>query len=190
MSLRNEILGLGMARAASVDPSKIEYSEAFRKLCERNACGFYGKNWMCPPAVGLYSDLRAKASSYKEGVVFQTVHRLSYRRDWNGLKKAFKVHDDVLKKLIGYLRAEYGLKEMLALGAGPCTYCEKCACEEGKACAFPENAVASLESYGIDVGALMKMCDMPYKFEEENVTLVGAVFYTSTKRVIMYSSGT
>ncbi len=179
MSLIDDILRLGISRAALIDPSRIEYSETFRKLCEQNTCGYYGKNWMCPPVVGLYSDLKTKASNYKEGIAFQTVHRLSYRRDRKGIKKAFRAHDDALKKLIGYLRTEYGVKEILALGAGPCTYCEKCACEEGKSCVFPENAIASLESYGIDVGALMKMCDMPYKFEEENVTLVGAVFYTS-----------
>lgn len=178
MSLITEILQFGIARAAVIDPSKIEYSEVFRRLCEQDKCGHYGKNWMCPPAVGPYADLKAKASGYKEGIVFQTVHRLSYQRDRGGLRKVFRAHDNALKKLTGYLRTGYGLKEMLSLGAGPCTYCERCAREDGKACMFPEHAVASLESYGIDVGALMKLCGMPYKFEEENVTLVGAVFYT------------
>ena len=176
--LIDEVLQFNVACVAIIDPSAIQYSSEFRRLCEQNKCGHYGKNWMCPPAVGHYEELRAKASHYKKGLVFQTVHQLSHSRDRKGLSEAFKAHDKALKKIIGHLQDRYGIKDILPLGAGPCTYCEKCASLDGEECRFPDHAVASLESHGIDVGALVKICGMPYKFEKDIVTLVGAIFFT------------
>lgn len=167
-----------VARASIIDPSDIAYSSEFRRLCEQNKCGHYGKNWMCPPAVGLYEELKAKASRYKEGLVFQSIHQLSHSRDRKGLSQAFKAHDEALQRIIEHLRERYSIEDMLPLGAGPCTYCEECASLNGEECRFPDHAVASLESHGIDVGALVKMCGMPYKGEKDQVVLVGAVFFT------------
>lgn len=177
--LIDDILKFNVVRAAMVDPTKIRYSAEFRRLCEQNKCGHYGKNWMCPPAVGPYEDLRAKASRYKEGLAFQTVHQFSHSCDWKALRKAFKTHDESLKKIIKYFQDRYSIEEMLPLGAGPCSYCEKCACRDGEKCRFPDHAVASLESYGIDVGALMNLCAMPYRFEKHTATLVGAVLFNT-----------
>lgn len=177
MSLINEVLQFNVARAAIVGPSGIKYSPEFRRLCEQNKCGHYGKNWMCPPAVGPYEELKARASCCKEGLVFQTIHRLSHSRDRKGLREAFKAHDEALQRIIAHLRDKYRIKEMLPLGAGPCTYCERCASLDEEECRFPDHAVASLESHGIDVGALVKMCDMPYSDGKNTVTFAGAVFY-------------
>jgi len=175
--LIDDILRFNVACAAMIDPTKIRYSEEFRRLCEQNKCGHYGKNWMCPPAVGPYEDLKAKANRYKGGLVFQTVHQLSHSRDRKALREAFKAHDESLNKIIKHLRDRYSIEEILPLGAGPCTYCEECAFHNGEECRFPDRAVASLESHGIDVGALMNLCGMPYKFEKHSVTLVGAVLF-------------
>jgi predicted metal-binding protein len=178
-SLINEVRRLNVARAAIVDPSDIRCSETFRSLCEQNKCGHYGKNWMCPPAVGPYEELKAKGRRYKEALVFQTVHQLSDSRHRKGLRRAFKAHDEALRGIIAHLRDRCGIKDMLPLGAGPCTYCEKCASLDGEKCRFPDYAVASLESHGIDVGALVEMCDMPYNSGKETVTFVGAVFFSA-----------
>ncbi|MBP1734565.1 MAG: putative metal-binding protein [Deltaproteobacteria bacterium] len=177
--LIDEVLKFSVTRAAIIDPSGITYSPEFRDLCEQNKCGHYGKNWMCPPAVGPYEKLKTKASQYKKGLVFQTVHKLSHSRDRKGLHEAFKAHDEALKKIITYLRDKHGIEDMLPLGAGPCTYCEKCVLLDGEKCRFPDHAVASLESHGIDVGALVKMYGMPYTSGKDTVTLVGAVLYVT-----------
>jgi predicted metal-binding protein len=179
MSLTDEVMQFNVIRAAVIDPSDITYSSEFRGLCEQNKCGHYGRNWMCPPAVGPYETLKAKASRYKEGLVFQTFHQLSYSRDRKGLREAFKAHNETLKKIIGYLRDRYGIENMLSLGAGPCAYCEKCASLDGEICRFPDQAVASLESHGIDVGALVSMCGMPYTGGKNSVLFVGAIFFTT-----------
>ena len=41
------------AFAAKVIPVKeIEFDSSFRKYCEDNVCGQYGKNYACPPYAG------------------------------------------------------------------------------------------------------------------------------------------
>ena len=189
-TLIEEIIHFNVARAAIINPSGLQYSSEFRRLCEENKCGHYGKNWMCPPAVGPYEELKTKAGQYKEGIVFQTVHPLSRSHDRKGIHEAFMAHDEALKKIIGYLQDRYGIKEMLPLGAGPCMYCEKCTLLDSEKCRFPDQAIASLESHGIDVGALVKMCGMPYSSGENTVTFVGAVFFIEEKGTIPLISET
>jgi len=176
-SLIDEVLRFDVARAAMIDPSGIDYSSDFRRLCEENKCGHYGTNWMCPPLVGPYDACKARAGRYQIGLVFQTVHPMPNSRDWKGIRNSFNAHDRALKKVMKHLKEVYGVEDILALGAGPCTYCEKCASVEGEKCPFPDEAVPSLESHGIDVGALVHSCDIPYHNEKGTISLVGCVFF-------------
>ena len=180
-TLIEEVLHFKIARAAIINPSDIQYSLEFRRFCEENKCGHYDQNWMCPPAVGAYEDLKAKAGQYKEGLLFQTVHPVSRSHDRKEIGEAFKAHDEALKKIIGHLQDRYGIRGLLPLGAGPCRYCEKCSWIDREKCRFPDQAIASMESHGIDVGALVKMCGMPYTSGENTVTFVGLVFITEEK---------
>ena len=51
-ALREEVLRLGAYRAEFIETERIEADASFRKLCESNACGNYGRSYMCPPDVG------------------------------------------------------------------------------------------------------------------------------------------
>ena len=175
--LIDEILELNAAHAAIVDASVIKFSPEFRRLCEQNKCGCYGRNWMCPPAVGTFDNLKAKAGKYKKCLVFQTVHKITHSLDWTGMRNAFAVHDEVLRRITGHFAGKYGIKDLLYLGAGPCTYCTKCAAIAGEECHFPDKAVASLESYGIDVGELVKTCSIPYYNGKNTVSYVGCIVF-------------
>ena len=42
-------LEAGATKATIIDQSQIVLSESFRKICESNQCGGYGRCWMCPP---------------------------------------------------------------------------------------------------------------------------------------------
>ena len=175
--LIEEVKKLQADHAAIIDASVIEYSSEFRHYCEQNRCGQYGTNWMCPPLVGSFDELRKKAARYEKCLVFQTVHPISHSLDWKGMKKAFSVHDDVLRRIVGHMSARYGAEELLFLGAGPCTTCGKCAAVDGEVCRYPDRAVASLEAYGIDVGQLTKSCSIPYHNGKNTVSYVGCVLF-------------
>ncbi|HVN95120.1 MAG TPA: DUF2284 domain-containing protein [Syntrophorhabdaceae bacterium] len=167
----------GAVRAALFDTSTLSYSREFRRLCEQNKCGHYGKNWMCPPAVGAFEELKAKAARYTCGLVFQTVHTLSHSLDRKGMRAAFVEHDRVLSRIKRLFTATYAMKDVLALGAGPCTQCPTCSAVNGSPCPYPDRAYASVESYGIDVAELVRRCEIPYHNGKNTVSYVGCILF-------------
>jgi predicted metal-binding protein len=177
-SLVKEVKKLRATHAAIIEPSLIRYSPEFRLYCEQNKCGHYGTNWMCPPLVGPFDKLRKKAARYEKCLVFQTVHPIAHSLDWKGMKKAFSVHDEILRRIVNYVTDRCAIEDLLYLGAGPCTTCSKCTAGGGETCRFTDKAVASLEAYGIDVGELVKSCAIPYYNGKNTVSYVGCVLFT------------
>ena len=50
------ILDAGAHRIGVAAVEDIDFQPEFRKLCESNACGMFGRSWMCPPLVGEVED--------------------------------------------------------------------------------------------------------------------------------------
>ena len=46
------MISYGAYKARVIPVSDVETDESFRRLCEQNVCGNYGKNWACPPDAG------------------------------------------------------------------------------------------------------------------------------------------
>ena len=67
---------MGAYKAGFVPVNKIVFEPEFRKMCESNACGMYGRSWMCPPHVGPVEELIAKAKAYDWALVYQVVGEL------------------------------------------------------------------------------------------------------------------
>lgn len=76
------LLDWGAYRAGVVPVANIEFEPEFRKMCESNACGMYGKSWMCPPCVGPVDELIARAKGYRWALVYQTVDNLEDSYDF------------------------------------------------------------------------------------------------------------
>ena len=55
--LIQKTLDLGAYKASVIDAKAIVLDRAFRAMCESNACGVYGKCYMCPPDVGDIDEL-------------------------------------------------------------------------------------------------------------------------------------
>lgn len=175
--LVDEVKKLNVRNAAMVAASDIEYSKEFRQLCAQNKCGSYDKNWMCPPAVVAFEDLLEQASRYKWGLVFQTVHKLSKRFDFEGMIKGAGIHEKVTRGVQNHIIDRIGIKDVLPLGVGPCKVCKACTYLDGEECRFPDKAMASVESYGIDVGNLLKGCGIPYHNGKNTVSYVGCILF-------------
>ena len=56
--------------------SRIHFDKSFRSLCESNACGNYGRSYMCPPDVGEVETLMGRLKDYRLALVYQTVGTL------------------------------------------------------------------------------------------------------------------
>jgi predicted metal-binding protein len=168
---------LGAAHAAIADTSSVQFHEEYRALCERNACGKYATNWMGPPAVGPICELAERVWKYKQGLLFQTVHQVSSSSDWNGMMDGAKRHEQVFRELLAKVRSKCAVSEVLPLNAGCCSLCPRCAYLDNEPCRHPDQAVASVEAYGIDVMTLLMSVGIPYYNGKNTVSYVGLILF-------------
>jgi predicted metal-binding protein len=170
-------LELKADHAAIVDTTGITFHEEFRKACERNACGRYGTNWMGPPAIGPINELSERVKKYRHGLLFQTVHSVASSFDMKGMMAGAKVHEQIFRNLLAEVRTKFRFKSVLPLDAGCCRLCEKCAYLDQEPCRNPDQAVASVEAYGMDVMALVKEVGIPYNNGKNTVSYVGLILF-------------
>lgn len=166
----------GAYRANIIKADLIITDRIFRDMCASNACGMYGKCYMCPPDIGDIDTLMAEVKKYDCALVYQTVSALEDSYDYEGMieaKKSAAMLATKLRKTFGELcRAD-----SLHLGAGGCGICSVCAKRTGEPCRFPDLALPSLEGYGINVSALAKTADMKYINGQDTVTYFGAILF-------------
>ncbi|MDP4159191.1 MAG: DUF2284 domain-containing protein [Bacillota bacterium] len=176
-SLMSFIKSLGVDQLAVIAVEDIQFNEDFRKQCEQNSCGSYNKNWMCPPALGSIEELKEQALKFKQGLLFQTVYQLEDSFDYEGMQEGTENHTKILRKVLDNIKSTKILKEFLPLNVGPCTFCGKCTFLDGKECRFPDEAVSSVEAYGIDVMALEKSCGMSYNNGKNTISCISLILF-------------
>ena len=169
-------LSLGAYKASVIPVELVETDASFRDLCAANACGNYGRNWMCPPDAGDIHELMAALRTYSFALVYQTVTELEDSYDFEGMMDAGVAHNKLMIQLREALNAE-NLSRVLHLGAGGCRMCEVCAKRTGEPCRHPDLAVASLETYGINVSKLAPAAGMKYVNGKDTVTYFGAALF-------------
>ena len=169
-------LSLGAYKASVIPVDAVETDAAFRDMCAANACGNYGRNWMCPPDAGDIHDLMAALRTYSFVLVYQTVSALEDSYDFEGMMEAGVAHNKLMITLRDRMSAE-NLPRVLHLGAGGCRMCEVCAKRTGEPCRHPDLAVASLETYGINVSKLAVSAGMKYINGRDTVTYFGAALF-------------
>ena len=169
-------LSLGAFRASVIPVEDIETDASFRDLCAANVCGNYGRNWMCPPDAGDIHDHMAALHTYSYALVYQTVSELEDSYDFEGMMDAGVAHNRLMMELRRGIDA-LALPRVLHLGAGGCRMCEVCAKRTGEACRHPDLAVASLETYGVNVSKLAPAAGMKYINGKDTVTYFGAVLF-------------
>ncbi len=174
-ALVDAALACGADGAAVIDAGKIPYRRKFRLACEQNACGQYGRNWMCPPDVGGIDALIASTQVYGRALVFNTVSPLEDSFDFAGMMEAEKRHTELGLRIAKRVLPLPG--GALRLGAGACLLCAQCAKIDGAPCRRPDDAVSSLEAYGVAVSELAPLCGMNYINGENTVTFFGAILF-------------
>ena len=165
----------GVKAAQYLPGSAVVTDPVFRKICEGNACGKYGRCYMCPPFIGPVEELMAQAKQYTHGVLYQTVGTLEDSFDFEGMMAAGQNHNlcsqKLRKKLAGIL------PNHLHLTGGGCHLCERCAKLDDSPCRHPEEAMTSLEGYGIDVYRTSQATTLKYINGENTVTYFGIVLF-------------
>ena len=97
--LKKSALDLGAYKASVIDADKIVTDRAFRDMCASNACGMYGKCYMCPPDVGDIEALMEEIKNFDFALVYQTVTELEDSFDFEGMTEAKKLQNELLKAI-------------------------------------------------------------------------------------------
>jgi len=170
----NEILaevsaltGIPIHEWAILPSDKLIFSSDLLDYCKTNACGLYNKSWTCPPACEPLEEQRDKILSFKNVLIFTTMHKLEDSFDFDGMTIARGRH--IL------LTAELSKKlgENPVFGAGHCPVCDTCAFPNP--CPFPKKRIGSVEAAGIDVTELSKAAGINYHNGENTVTFFGMI---------------
>lgn len=180
-ALAEQVRGLGAYKAGVVDLQDVRFDRAFRAMCETNACGNYGKCWMCPPDAGDIDALMNEAQSYQKALVYQTVGTLEDSYDFEGMMEAARLHNELSRALAKWF-ATLPFAKKLHLGAGGCHMCGVCAKRTNEPCRHPELAMPSLETYGINVSELAASSGMKYINGQNTVTYFGALLFCGHER--------
>ena len=168
----------GAVNAAVIDAAAIETDAAFRDMCAANACGMYGKCWMCPPDVGEIGVLMAELKKYTHALVYQYIGQLEDSYDYENMIEARRTLSRISLTLDKYLKENLPAG-YLHLSVGGCGVCEVCAKQEDKPCVHPDLALASLEAYGVNVSRLAAVSGMKYINGANTVTYFGAVLFNA-----------
>ncbi len=181
-------VGLGAYKANAIETNKIVLDRAFRDICATNACGMYGKCYMCPPDVGDIDELMRKVLNYDYALVYQTVTELEDSFDFEGMIEA-KKKSYPLAQSLRKVFADMSITKALHLGAGGCGVCETCAKRTNEPCRFPEKAMPSLEAYGVNVSELARAARMKYINGQNTVTYFGAVLFSTDGKITATVNG-
>jgi len=145
-----------------------------RESCVANACGKFGRCWTCPPHLGEPDALAAELQSFPGGVLIQNIIKLEDSWDFEAMAAGADDHNRMMRELRERLIEEYPDRRFLVLGCGGCGYCDQCTCPD-EPCRAPDQALASVEGYGLDVKLLVESCGLSYINGQNTVSFVGAV---------------
>lgn len=178
----NTAVSLGADKAAIIPGKGVVTSPEFRKACQANACGYYGRCWMCPPDVGSIHALIERVRGYSWALVYQSIHQLEDSLDIEGMQQASQRHGTVSRAIERALRP--ALPEgYLHLICGGCQFCDACAKRDGQPCRAPGEARASLESHGIDVYHTVEGTGLRYINGTDTVTYFSMILFGEAQDV-------
>ncbi len=157
------------------DVHGIHITQEVRDRCADNYCGFYGKNYMCPPSVGDLEYYQKLILTYQKGLIFSKIYSLKNKYDHQGMVNSGLEFRNVIQKINKAAKAEN--RDCLFFTAGTCSICKTCAILSQEPCRFPDETIPSLEASGIDVVTLSRDLGMNYNNGPNKVTYFGLVLY-------------
>ena len=167
-------LSCGAGNAAALPAREVVLNAVFRDICQGNACGKYGKCYMCPPDVGDIQAMMDSVRTYRDAVLYQTIHTLEDSFDYEGMVEAGARHAAVSQALQKRLK-QMDIPAFLHVSVGGCRVCDVCAKAENLPCIYPDLAMPSLESYGVDVYNTAAYAGLKYINGQNTVTYFGMV---------------
>lgn len=155
-------------------PQQLEVRNEVREMCRSGQCGCFGACWACPPYCGTLEECAEAIHSRKKGFLVCSTTGLEDSFDYFGMKRAEAQHKQAFQALAGTLAPQ--VDNLLSLGAGPCTICDKCTCPD-RPCRHPEMALSSMEGYGLIVSDVCQLAGIPYYAGAETVSFFSCYLF-------------
>lgn len=157
----------GFSHIAPLDTKTLVFMPEVRDMCAADRCHKFNRSWMCPPGCGSLEDSTEEAKRYSEGIIVQTTGALEDVFDYEAMQQIGKDHMEHFRMLRDELKGEY--PNLLALGAGGCDICESCSYPDAP-CRAPDDAIPSMEAYGLLVSKVCEDNGLGYYYGEGTVT--------------------
>ena len=116
-----------------------------------------------------------KIQQYRYGLLYQSIAEIEDSFDIEGMHEAGCRHAWLSQRIEAFLMPI--LEKHLHLTCGGCRLCERCAKLDGLPCRKPEQALTSMEGYGIDVYKTCKPTELKYINGQNTVTYFGIVLF-------------
>lgn len=164
----------GFTHAGVLDVGTMKLYKEIRDMCNPKDCKTYGTNWTCPPESGTLEENTAILRGYSGGIIVQSMCVLEGPFDSKGMMEGGKLHQKRFRAFRKEILDEF--PAMLALGAGGCNLCKECTYPDSP-CRFPDEALSSMEAFGIYVSEVCKQNGLkahyPHPDGKQTLTYVG-----------------
>lgn len=158
-----------------IPSSLVVTNKEFRRACEANTCGKYGKSWYCPPAIGTFEECCERLSKYKNVLVFNGKYEIEDCFDMEGMIEGKNKFAHLSQEVRALIEPMFSDSLTLSYGTG-CNSCKKCTYPD-EPCRFKDKSSAQVEGYGINVSQLARSAAMSYKENDESIIYFGAIFF-------------
>ena len=165
--LVREALAEGFSNAGQLNVKALVFMPEVREMCSADRCNMFGKNWRCPPGCGSIEEAAHEASKYSFGILVQTTGHMEDEFDNETIEETGKKHGHSFESLIAKLRKRY--EKILPMGAGTCKMCDACTYPDAP-CRFPDDAMSSMEAYGLWVSKVCELSGIPYHYGKRTLT--------------------
>lgn len=150
---------LGFSEHKLIRTEVIPFDQEVYKQCEKNTCGYFGKNHGCPPN-GSEEERKQRILKYKEAYLIG--YTMDYNFDDIEDLEDLENNSFALNEVYQNLRKVFAQDDVVVMAVGPCTLCKTCTATDGQPCRFPEKTQYSMEGSGIDVVKLSMQEQMQY----------------------------
>lgn len=166
------ILNFGFDAVCDIHSKSLVFNSELRKLCKKNVCGNYCRNYACPPICGTPEEMENITVKYDNVMVLQKKVPIVTNLDLD------KIQEDVrncMYEVVDYLNKENF--NGIASAPGPCRLCKECGAVKGTQCKHPDKIMSCISAYCIDAKAMAEICGMQYDGGEKEINFFCLYFY-------------
>jgi len=173
-SLVKKAIECGMTQGKALNMGALVFMPEVRDMCSADRCRSYGKNWCCPPACGTLEEASERIKGYSSGIILQTVGNMEDEFDYETIEDTAKRHKSGFAAFVKELKKDF--TDILPMGAGTCTICKECTYPDAP-CRNPDDAIISMEAYGLWVSRVCEMSDIPYNNGKNTITYTSCCLF-------------